>query len=116
MVGGLLYPSTSTHPNLTYSVAQLAQHMGDPCQYHTRQHHRRTSRAHRTICSRPGPSQQLQLIGYTDASYASSMVERRSTSSLVLLQAGAAVAWRSKKQSLVTTSTTEAEYVALLHA
>jgi len=53
-----------------------------------------------------------ELVAYTDSDYAGDIDDRRSTSGYVFLLSGGAVSWASKKQSVVTLSTTEAEYVA----
>jgi len=55
------------------------------------------------------------IIGFTDADGAS-QEHRRAISGSVILIDGGAVSWSSKKQELVTLSTTEAEYVATTHA
>ena len=52
------------------------------------------------------------LIGYTDSDYAGDIDDSKSTSGYVFLLGGGAVAWSSRKQPIVTLSTTEAEYVA----
>ncbi len=51
--------------------------------------------------------------GYSDADWAGDVGDRKSTSGYIYLQGGAAVSWRSNKQSCVALSTAEAEYVAL---
>ena len=53
---------------------------------------------------------------YTDSSYADCKDTRRSHSGYVVMVGGAAVAWSSKKQTIVTTSSTEAEYIAVSEA
>ena len=60
-------------------------------------------------------SPNLGLHGYSDAAFADSH-DRKSTSGYVFMLAGGAICHRSVKQRLVTTSTTEAEYVALTYA
>jgi hypothetical protein len=52
------------------------------------------------------------LVAYTDADYGGCVDSRRSTSGLIVLLAGSPVAWRSKRQDGVATSTCEAEFVA----
>jgi hypothetical protein len=62
-----------------------------------------------------GQSANLQLHGYSDASFADCS-DRKSTSGFLFKLAGATVSHRSAKQRIVTTSTTEAEYVAMVAA
>ena len=57
-----------------------------------------------------------ELVGYCDADWAGDHNDRKSTSGYVFQLSGAAVSWRSKKQSCVALSTAEAEYVALSSA
>lgn len=58
---------------------------------------------------------QNGLEGYVNADGAS-QEHRHAISGYIFLVDGGAVSWSSKKQELVTTSTTEAEYVAATHA
>ncbi|KAJ4710246.1 Retrovirus-related Pol polyprotein from transposon TNT 1-94 [Melia azedarach] len=52
------------------------------------------------------------LIGYTDSNYAGDLEDRKSTSGYVFMLGSGAIAWSSRKQPIVTLSTTEAEFVA----
>ena len=54
----------------------------------------------------------FNLIGYTDADYAKSRVDRKSTSGSCQLLGNLIVSWFSKKQNYVALSTAEAEYIA----
>ena len=56
------------------------------------------------------------FIGYSDEDWAGDSDDHRSTSGYVFELSGAAVSWRSKKQSCVALSTAEAEYMALASA
>jgi hypothetical protein len=53
-----------------------------------------------------------EMLAYTDSDYAGDLDDRKSTSGYVFMLSGGAVAWSSKKQPVVTLSTTEAEFVA----
>nr|XP_034896856.1 secreted RxLR effector protein 161-like [Populus alba] len=52
------------------------------------------------------------LMGFTDNDYAGDQDDRKSTSGYVFMLGTGAVSWSSKKQPIVTLSTTEAEFVA----
>lgn len=56
------------------------------------------------------------LAGYSDADFAGEVNTRRSTFEYLFLLAGGPVTWSSRRQRLVTLSTTEAEYVAAADA
>ena len=52
------------------------------------------------------------MTAYTDNDYARDIDDRKCTSGYVFMLSGGAISWTSKKQPIVTLSTTEAEYVA----
>lgn len=54
----------------------------------------------------------LELIGFTNNDYAGMVKERRSTSCYIFMLSGAAVAWSSRKQPIVTLNTRKVEFVA----
>ncbi|RDX73164.1 putative mitochondrial protein, partial [Mucuna pruriens] len=55
----------------------------------------------------------LSMEIYTDADYAGSVVDRRSTSGYCMFLGGNLVTWRSKKQNVATRSSVEAEFRAM---
>lgn len=57
-----------------------------------------------------------QLVGFVDASYAADPKTRRSITGIVFCYAGAAIAYKSKLQTTVATSSTESEFYAAVHA
>ncbi|KAM1569159.1 hypothetical protein ACFX10_034310 [Malus domestica] len=52
------------------------------------------------------------FLGFTDSDYSGDIDDRKSTSGNVFLMSSGAISWSSKKQQIVTLSTTEAEFVA----
>ncbi|KAL8155990.1 hypothetical protein AgCh_001157 [Apium graveolens] len=54
----------------------------------------------------------MYAVSLLSSDYAGSVEDKRSTSGYVFMLSGAAVAWSSRKQPIVTLSTTEAEFVA----
>jgi len=57
-----------------------------------------------------------KLIAYTDNDYARDLNDRKGTSGYVFMLNSGAVSWSSKKQPIVTLSTTEAEFVVVVAA
>ena len=53
------------------------------------------------------------MKAYCDAVFADDLISRYSTAGHVIFVAGGAIYWTSKKQTLVTLSTTEAEFINL---
>jgi hypothetical protein len=58
-------------------------------------------------------SSELQPEGFVDASWADNSGDRRSTCGFIFMFGGGPVFWKSGRQPIVATSTTEAEYVAM---
>jgi hypothetical protein len=54
--------------------------------------------------------------GYVDAVHATDLITRRSITGLVFMFCGGPIAYKSKIQSTVSTSSTEAEFIAAVHA
>ncbi|XP_040361834.1 secreted RxLR effector protein 161-like [Rosa chinensis] len=57
---------------------------------------------------------KLELVGYNDSDFAGHYPDsKKSTSSYVFMLVGGAVAWKTMKQSLISTSTMQAEFIAI---
>lgn len=56
------------------------------------------------------------LIGYADSNFVGNPEDQKSVMGNCFFLNGAVVLWSSKKQQTVSTSTTEAKYIALGHA
>lgn len=113
LVGSLLYLVTCTRPDIAHAVS-VASRTGSP----TMEHWLRLKRILRYLKGtidmgiRFRWEKQPELIGYSDSDYANDVETRRSTTGFVILYGGAPIAWRCQRQSIVTLSTTEAEYVS----
>ncbi|XP_070020426.1 secreted RxLR effector protein 161-like [Nicotiana tabacum] len=76
------------------------------------------------VCIRPDICQAVSLVsryqtdpvGYSDADHGGDLDERKCTSGYVFLLSDGTISWSSKKQSCVSLSTMEAEYVAFASA
>jgi hypothetical protein len=111
LVGKLIYLS-HTRPDIAYSVGVVSQFMHDP----RKPHMDAVERILRYLKSAPGKgllftkNNHLKVEGYTDADWAGSANDRRSTSGYFTFVGGNLVTWRSKKQPVVARSSAEAEY------
>ena len=56
--------------------------------------------------------EKLELFGFTDSDYAGDQDDRRSTSGYVFMLGTRTISWSSKKQQIVSLSTTKAEFIA----
>jgi len=57
-----------------------------------------------------------ELAGFVDAAHATDLEKQQSITGWVFCYAGAAIAYKSKLQTVIATSSTEAEFVAVVHA
>lgn len=113
IIGSLMY-ITTTRPDIQFPVSLLSRYMSKPTKMHLLAVKRVLRYLKGTldfgIWYKRGGVGELQV--YTDSDFAGDVDGRKSTSGYVFLMDNAAVAWLSKKQPIVTLSTTEAEYVA----
>jgi hypothetical protein len=117
-IGSLMYLMVCTRPDLAASIQVFAKYMQNPGEEHW-QGVKRVFRYLKTTqdkCLRYEIQGGVKLIGYCDSDYAGDLDTMRSTSGYVFLLGGGAVSWSSKRQGMVTLSSTEAEYVAATHA
>lgn len=114
LIGKLLYLS-HTRPDICYTVNVLSQFMHSP----RNSHFQAANRVLRYLKGTTGlgityrKTGKLDLILYTDSDFAGSRVDYRSTSGYCTILGGNLVTWRSKKQSVVSKSSTEAEFRAM---
>jgi hypothetical protein len=123
IVGSLMYAATSTRPDIAYSVAALCRYNAKPYTTHLTAA-KRVLRYLKTTADVgivfPGSSTSEPdtdvLFGYTDSDFAGDRADRKSQGGFIFYAYGGPIDWQSKKQLLVATSTTEAEYVACSEA
>jgi Reverse transcriptase (RNA-dependent DNA polymerase) len=114
LVDRLIYLS-HTHPDISFAVSVVSRYIHDPREGHMDV----VYQILRYLKSAPGKglifqkNGHLNIEGYCDSDWASCADGRRSTSGYCMFVGGNLVSWKSKKQSVVARSTTEAEYRAM---
>ena len=115
-VGSLMYAAITTRPDIAYATAQLSRFLVNPGP----QHHKAADRVLNYVYSTAhyalelGGGHDLEIS--SDASFADNLPDRKSTQAYTIRLFGGLIAWRSNKQDTVTTSSTEAELLALSQA
>ena len=113
-MGKLLY-LTHTTPDISFVVHLLSQFMHAPHEIHRQAAHRVL--AYLKGCPGKGlrfsPTTYETVRVYTDADFAGSIVDCRSTTGYCIFLFGSMVTWKSSKQDKVSWSSAEAEYRAL---
>ena len=116
LVGKLIYLS-HTRPDIAFAVSMVSQFMHSP----GAEHFEAVYKILRYLKGTPGRGLlfkkhgHLQVEVYTDADWAGSVTDRRSTSGYCSFVGGNLVTWRSKKQNVVARSSAEAEFRAVAH-
>ncbi|WVY94335.1 hypothetical protein V8G54_033423 [Vigna mungo] len=106
LVGKLIYLS-HTRPDIAYAVSVVSQFMHDPRERHMQA----IDKILQYLKSSPGNGllfkreDTLTMKIYTDADYAGSITDRKSTSGYCVFLEDSLVTWRSKKQDRVSRST-----------
>ena len=115
VIGSLMYLAMATRPDISYTVSYLSRFQNGYDNSHWQAVKRLLAYLKGSInlgLEYRSNKEPINLIGYSDSDYAGCLETRRSTSGYVFIMAGASVTWASRRQELVTLSTTESEYVA----
>ncbi|XP_031108641.1 secreted RxLR effector protein 161-like [Ipomoea triloba] len=100
VVGYLGYVQVCTMPDIAFAVGMLGRYQSDLGLDHWR--------AAKKVLRKMNT---LDIVGYSDADFAGCVDSQKSTLRNIFIMAGRAISWRSVKQTLVTISTMEVEFV-----
>jgi len=114
IIGALQY-LTFTRPDICYAVNKVCQFMHAPTEDHWSAVKRilRYLQATATYGLHITRDSPLSLHGFTDADWAGSIDNHKSTGGYLVYLGSTPISWKSGKQRTVTRSSTEAEYKAL---
>ncbi|XP_046854205.1 secreted RxLR effector protein 161-like [Xenia sp. Carnegie-2017] len=115
----LTYATVATRPDLAAAVATLSKYMSRP----GKDHWQAVKRVFRYIKGTmeygllfTANGKDSGLCGFADANWGGAIEARRSTSWHVFQIQNSTISWCSKRETSVSRSTTEAEYIALSSA
>ena len=117
--GSLNWLASGTRPDITYTVNRLAKANNGPSNNHItllKHMFRYLIQTSDFSLSYGGKPSLNTLFCYSDAAHADDLSTRFSTAGTIVFFAGAPVYWKSKKQTLVALSSTEAEFMNLTPA
>ena len=118
-IGSAIYPTVLLHLDTAYPANRLSRYLQNP------------SPEHRSVANKvlkylvnikqrgiffDGEYQRPEMEVFTDASFADDSTDRKSSQGYIITLYRTLIAWRASKQPTVTTSSTEAELLALTEA
>ncbi|KAJ9544616.1 hypothetical protein OSB04_024323 [Centaurea solstitialis] len=113
MIGSLMY-LTASRPDIMFAVCVCARFQVRPNESHLHA----VKRIFKYLKGQPKLGlwypyeNSFDLVAYTDSDYGGANLDRKSTSGGCQFLGGRLVSWQCKKQTTVSQSTTEAEYIA----
>ena len=118
IIGFISYVASTFRPDLSLAVNFLSRKQSEPSTYDFAAV-KRLVRYVKGTCDMKLVFQKQEIKeaniieAYVDSDFGSCPKTRRSTTGYVLMMNGSPVGWKTSKQSLVATSTPEAEYIAI---
>ncbi|KAJ3454849.1 hypothetical protein MRS44_013449 [Fusarium solani] len=115
-IGSILYAAVITRPDVAFAASRLARFNANPGP----EHHAAADQvllyleSTKTLALQFGGADLFTVA--SDASFADNTLDRKSSQAYIMKLFGGTIGWRANKQATVTTSTTEAELLALAQA
>nr|GFA23304.1 uncharacterized mitochondrial protein AtMg00810-like [Tanacetum cinerariifolium] len=113
MIGSLM-DLTVSRPDIMFAVCACARHQVTPkeCHLHAVKRIFPYLKGHPKLGLWYPKASPFDLVAYSDSDYGGASQDRKSTTEGIQFLGRRLISWQCKKQTIVATSTTEAEYVA----
>ena len=113
-----MYAQTCTRPDISFVVGMLGRYQSNPGLFHWRAAKKvlRYLQGSKDYMLTYRRTSNHEVVGYSDSDYAECKDTRKSTFGYLFLLADGAISWKSGKQSVIATSTMEAEFIACFEA
>ena len=111
-VGSLIYLSRCTRPDIAFAVGKVARKSENPTLADWKKVINIIKYLNYTKSYKITYKGKGEILAYTDSDFAGDLEDRKSTSGYIILMNKDPICWQSKKQTVVATSTAEAEYIA----
>ena len=113
-----MYLQTCTRPDISFAVGMLGRYQSNPGIDHWKAAKKvlwylQGTKDYMLMYRR---SNHLEVIGYSDSDFAGCIDSRKSTFGYLFLLGEGAISWKSAKESVIASSTMEAEFVACFEA
>nr|GEX05912.1 putative reverse transcriptase, RNA-dependent DNA polymerase [Tanacetum cinerariifolium] len=114
MIGSLMY-LTASRPDIMFAVCACARHQVTPkeCHLHAVKRIFRYLKGHPKLGIWYPKESPFNLVAFSDSDYGGATQDRKSTTRGCQFLGRRLISWQCKKQTIVATSTTEAEYVTV---
>nr|GEW89635.1 hypothetical protein [Tanacetum cinerariifolium] len=113
MIGSLMY-LTASRPDIMFAICACARHQVKlkECHLHAVKRIFRYLKGHPKLGLWYPKASSFDLVAYSDSDYGGASQDRKSTTGGSQFLGRRLISWQCKKQTIVATSTTKAEYVA----
>jgi hypothetical protein len=117
LIGSLQYLTLATRPDINFTTSKLTQFLTNPGRVHLQAalHVLRYLKGTKRWCLNLG-GEIADFAGFPDSDWGGDRDDRKSVSAYVFRMGDGAISWKTKKQSSVTLSSVEAEYMAMCQA
>jgi len=117
-VRSLMYAHTCTRPDISFAVCMMGRYQSNPRIDHWKAAKKvmRYLKGTKNYMLTFKRSDHLEVISYSDSDFAECVDSRKSTFGYLFLLVGGPISWKSAKQTIIASSTMEAEFVACFEA